>query len=537
MTRALLAAGGIVLAFAAPCPAQDSHASHQAPPLPRGLVERPLALRTGIGAAHDAVTTTSPQAQALYDQGLAYLHSYVWLEAARSFHQALKLDPGLSMAEVGLSYAYVELNAPAAARAAFERARASARAVSEHDRRHIDVRAAQMAAEDAPHDAVRLASYRKALDEALAGQPSDEELWLQRGVAESADPADRGQGGTAGSERFYERALALAPTHFAAQHFLAHAFENTGRVDQALAHAAVYAGMAPAIPHAHHMHGHALRRAGRIDQAVAEFEAADRLAVEYFTTEDIPVGFDWHYHHNLDLLATSYQYLGQMGKAERLLKAAFAIPSALAGQEFNKREWPMFLLALGRTADALAAADVLVAHASPLIRATGHVEAGHAMLAAGRFEAAASESNAALRELESAADGGALVAPSLKALQGEFLLRTGQREKGRAMLDEVVRTVRAAPGPDAWVQALFTLDAIARAAREVGDWEFAGRVARHMFEHDPGYAGTHYALALVAEHAGDGRSARAEFALAEQYWSKADPGLRELADLRARKRE
>src|SRR5262249_52432308 len=332
--------------------------------------------------------------------------SYVWLEAARSFHQALRFDPRLSMAEVGLSYAYVELDAPAAARAAFERARASAGAVSEHERRHIDVRAAQMAAEDAPHDAARLAAYRNALDEALAALPSDEELWLQRGVAESADPADRGQGGTPGSERFYERALALAPTHFAAQHFLAHAFENPGRVDQALAHAAMYARMAPAIPHAHHMHGHALRRAGRIDEAVAEFETADRLAVEYFRTENIPVELDWHYRHNLDLLATSYQYLGQMAKAERLLQAAFAIPSALAVQEFNKREWPMFLLAVGRTADALAAARVLAAHTSPLIRATGHVAAGHAMLAAGRFEAAASESNAALRELESAPDGG-----------------------------------------------------------------------------------------------------------------------------------
>jgi len=77
VTRALLAAGGIVLAVTAPCPAQYSHAAHQAPSLPRELVERPLVLRTGVGAAHDAVTTTSPQAQAFYDQGFAYLHSFL----------------------------------------------------------------------------------------------------------------------------------------------------------------------------------------------------------------------------------------------------------------------------------------------------------------------------------------------------------------------------------------------------------------------------------------------------------------------------
>src|SRR5438128_12679238 len=98
--------------------AQESHQSHQIPSVPADLLQRPLPLRTGIGAAHDAVSTTVPQALAYYDQGLAYLHSYVWVEAARSFHHALKLDPTLAMADVGLSVAYTELNAPALARAA-----------------------------------------------------------------------------------------------------------------------------------------------------------------------------------------------------------------------------------------------------------------------------------------------------------------------------------------------------------------------------------------------------------------------------------
>ena len=65
------------------------------------------------------------------------------------------------------------------------------------------------------------------------------------------------------------------------------------------------------------------------------------------------------------------------------------------------------------------------------------------------------------------------------------------------MLEDVARKVRAAPGPDAWTQALFTLESIARAAREVGDWDLAGWAARQMVEHDPNYGGAHYALALV----------------------------------------
>ena len=484
----------------------------------------------GIGSAHDAVPSSSRQAQAVYDRGLAYLHSYSWNEAERSFNQALRLDPKLALAYVGLSYAYKELNDSAAARAALHRAAA----IDEHDRQHIEIRKVQMEAEDAPHDAAKLAAYRRALDDAIAKFPSDEELWLQRGVAESSDPADRGQGGAGTAVRFYEQALKLAPDHFAAHHFLIHAFENTGRMDEALKHASMYAKMAPASPHARHMHGHALRRVGRIDEAVAEFETADRLETEFLKATNIAPEHEWHYHHNLDLLAISYQYLGQMTKAERLLKESFAIPSNLAVQEFNKREWPVFLLGRSRPQEAVAAANVMIAHSSPLIRATGHIEAGHVMLAVGRFQQAADEANAALRELKSAPDGAALVAASLERLQGEFFLRTGQREKGRATLDQVIQKVRAAPGPDEWTQALFTLEAIARAAREAGDWDYASRVAKQMLEHDRSYAGTHYALALAAEHAGDSNTGRAEFALAEKFWDKADTNLAELRAIRDR---
>ena len=109
------------------------------------------------------------------------------------------------------------------------------------------------------------------------------------------------------------------------------------------------------------MDGHNLRRAGRIDEAIAEFAAADALETAYFAAERIPVEYDWHYQHNLDLLATSYQYIGRMVEAEALMKRSFAIPSSLVVQEFNKREWPVFLLARGRGKEALAAATTMAA--------------------------------------------------------------------------------------------------------------------------------------------------------------------------------
>jgi len=487
------------------------------------LAQKPVPIRTGIGRAHDPVADVSSQAQAFHDQGLAYLHSYVWLEAARSFNQALRLDQTLALPHLGLTIAYVELNAADAARQELARARALAR--TEHDLRHVALRTLQMAAEATPGIVTNLAAYRSALDQALTAFPSDEELWLARGQAESPDPAERGQGSVAGSIRFYEKALALAPSHFAGHHYLTHAYENGGRVAEALTQGATYAKMAPAVPHARHMDGHNLRRAGRIDEAIAEFSAADALETAYFTAEKIPVEYDWHYQHNLDLLATSYQYVGQMRKAEELFRRSFAIPSSLAVQEFNKREWPVFLLARGRPQEALLAAGTMAAHPSPIVSAAGHVEAGYARLALGQFKEAADEGNQALR-LMRGTEGAGIVADALQAFQGEFLLRTRKPSQGRPMLEAVVRKLRARPGPDAWAQALFTIEAIAGAAREVGEWDLAAWTARQLLEHDPNYAGSHLALALVAEHAGDTATARAERTLVATYWKNADPDVK-----------
>ena len=541
--------------------ASAQHAAHVVPQIPQELLERPVTIRAGIGSVHEDAGAKSAEAQRFYDQGLAYLHNYVWIEAARSFNQALRLDANLALAQAGLSYAYVELNKPAQARDAIAKAQALAAKSTDHVKRHVNARALQMGAEDAPGDTSKLAAYRKELDAAIAAFPNDAEFLLRRGIAESPDPADRGQGSVTGSIPYYERVLKLsvpsaalgssapsaalgssAPSAalassapFAAHHFLAHAYENSGRAKEAATEAAAYAAAAASVPHAVHMHGHELRRLGRITEAIARFEAADKLQRDYLAREKIAPEFDWHLAHNLDLLAASYQYTGQMKKAEALLKQSFAIPTNLLVQGVNKREWPAFLLARNRPAEALAAAQALLTHPNQVMQATGHIEAGFAQLAMNRPADGAQSSNAALRALRAAPAGQGLAAIELEALQGEFLLRTAQRDKGRAAMERAAQKWRGLPGPDAWTQALFRLEALARTARSVGDWSFAARMAQVMLEHDPNYAGTHFALALVAQHDGNAQTARREAELAAKAWASADQDLAELkiiSDLR-----
>ena len=117
-------------------------------------------------------------------------------------------------------------------------------------------------------------------------------------------------------------------------------------------------------------------------------------------------------------------------------------------------------------------------------------------------------------------------------VRGELLLRSGRADEGRPLLQGVQKALRAIPGPDAWIQALFRLETIARMARDAGDWELAEFTARQMMEHDAAYGGSRYATGLVARHRCDAAAAALELHAAEGYWRDADPDLPELRELR-----
>ena len=506
--------------------------------VPREVLERPVPVRSGIGVAHDPVTTSVPEAQAFYDQGVAYLHSYVWIEAARSFHEALRRDPKVALAWIGLSRVFTGLEDAPAARDALEKARSLAEGVSPREKRRIELRAVHLDALDALGDPAKHLAYKKALDAALAADMGDVELWMLRGNAEEASAAGRGQRGGAASVAFYERALAVSPGHFGAHHYLIHSNETIGSVQEALRHGEVYVKAAPAIPHAHHMWAHDLRRVGRTQDAIAQFRKADELEQAYYAAERIAPDLDWHHKHNLDLLSTSYQHQGQMKEAERLMRVAYALTAPLEYMDYQKKEWPGFLLARGRVEEAEAAGREFIRSKWGATRVAGHVVLGQAQLARGRVEEAREQLALADKEAESIPSGPRAlspdVAPYVDRLRGEVYLRSGRAEDRRALLKEVQARIRAVPGPDAWMQALFILESIANSARQAGDWDLVDYTARQMQDHDPSYAGAHFLLALVADHRGDAAAARASFAEAEKLWQHADPDLPELGRVRSR---
>ena len=515
----------------------DPHAACAAAPsyVPAELLTRVVPLRTGIGNSHEAVTTKSLEAQAFYDQGLNYLESYVWIEAARSFRQALRLDSKLALAQLGLSYVYSGLDNREAAREFFDKAKALAPAVGERERRRIDIREKQLAAIDDIKDASRFLAYKKAIDDALAANLEDPLFWLLRGNAEESNASGRGQRGGAGSIAFYDAVLRIVPDHASAHHYLVHSYETVGRIDKALAHGEVYARLSPAIPHAAHMWAHDLRRVGRVDDAIAQFKKSDELERAYYAAEKIDPAFDWHHGHNLDLLASCYEHKGQMKLAEATLRESAALDPVSAYRAFNMRELPNFLIHRARYEEALQAGRALIATKYPQSRCVGHALAGQALLGLGRKADAKVELGSAQRELAAVPlttlgidPSHSSVEPWVEALRGEILLRGGRTEEGRAVLKEVVKALRAATGPDAWSQGLFRLETLARTAMDVGDWELAEFVAAQMLDHDAAYGGSHFTLALVLRHKGDAAGVAREIEAARGYWRDADPDLPEL---------
>src|SRR5438045_1178564 len=98
-----------VVAAAIPLCCTPSLAAEREPDLcvapPGAPPTLPAKLLSGQGVTNMPVTTTSIEARAFFNQGVAQLHSFWATEAERSFLQAATLDPHMAMAYWGMAMA------------------------------------------------------------------------------------------------------------------------------------------------------------------------------------------------------------------------------------------------------------------------------------------------------------------------------------------------------------------------------------------------------------------------------------------------
>lgn len=488
----------LVTAAAAAQPLSHAGCAGPGDPVEPGLLERPIPIRQGVGRVHQEINSSSAEARAYYDQGLTYLHHYFFIDAARSFHEAIRRDAECAMCWMGLARAEQGLERSDATAKAIGRAKELAARATPKERTFVALRAQQIEAQDAPasEEKERHAAYKAALDKALASYPEDAELWILRGNAEEAGPWGRGQYGGAASIAFYETALVRSPGHLGAHHYLVHSFENIGHHAEAAEHGKVYAESSPSVAHAQHMYGHVLPRLGRWEEALAQFEKADAIEEAYARAERLRAGDDWHHLHNLQLLGYTYLRLGRLDDAERTFRRAFDTPVRLGYRGAPQASLAEYYLLRGRPAEAAEVARALQAPTrSPAARVMAVVVEGEARLAMGRLDearAASARSKEALDAARVEVGSGSrymemFVRPYMDQLSTEIALRGEDPSEAEAAIRKEAEELSANPRFDAWGEGLFRLDRIAADARRAGRTKLADDIVARMRLIDPAY--------------------------------------------------
>ncbi|GIW40986.1 MAG: hypothetical protein KatS3mg076_1563 [Candidatus Binatia bacterium] len=483
----LVCLAGRVAFLSPPVRAQEHAFCTFVSPASLELARKPVPLLSGIGTWREEVPSSSGAARAYFLQGQALLASYAWIDAARSFHEALRHDPELGLAHLGLFRAYAALDAPEEAAEHLDRAKRLAR----DERSRLWVRALEAAWEAqraAPEERAELhLAYKREVEALVAFDPEDPHAWVLRGNAEEPSPWGRGQFGGVAAIAFYETALRRDPAHLGALHYLTHSYENIGRPELAAEYGRRYARAAPEVPHAQHMYGHVLPGLGRWEEALLQFEKADRLHRAWAAREGVPPSEDWHFGHNLHLLGALRFRLGREKEAEAALREAFELRMQGRFAGVYAANWPEYLLSRGRAAEALEAAKNLSGRDSPAARMLGAALEGEALLALGRTEEARKardRSRGAREEFLASMRGSSLEygAPAFAdhyvgTLEALIDLAAGRKEQGRERVLALARNVLGSPRFDSWAFGVFWKARVLEHARRLGEEALAQEIA------------------------------------------------------------
>lgn len=249
-----------------------------------------LALVAVLGsspAVHHAVSTTSPQAQADFDRGLALLYAYDGDAAYAAFDAALRDDPHLAMAAWGEALASgTDLNTPLTPEH-FERAQQSAQQAktlelyaNAHDRAYIDAVVQRYSGAYEQYDADET-QYLRAMASLVRAYPLDDdaatldaEALLEHSGVEHPD---------AQAVTLIQQVLARDPNHLFANHLCMHAADYAADRSAAVVCADRMSRWTfePAQEHLAHMPAHTYMEVGDYAKALAASEVAWRLREQW----------------------------------------------------------------------------------------------------------------------------------------------------------------------------------------------------------------------------------------------------------------
>jgi tetratricopeptide (TPR) repeat protein len=468
-------------------PAEDEAGpAHGAPGSPITLesLARSAVLFDNLGAHHRRVTTTSPEAQAYFDQGLRLLYGFNHDEATRSFARAAELDPACAMCFWGASLTLgPNYNVPmlpersVMAWEALEKARAGAARGAAVEQALIGALTARYKGPE-PLSPEAMQPYNIAfanqMRQVAARYPGDMDVQVL--FAESLMDVNpwklwsldgKPAPGTEEIVTTLERVLAAAPDHPGANHYYIHAVEASWYPWKALPSAERLASLMPGAGHMVHMPAHIFQRVGRYADASRHNRMAIEADLAYMSAVE-PWGYYAMYlGHNYGFLSFS---ASMEGRSQESLKAALDSakalpPSMLAmmpGMDFFAAEPLLAMVRFGQF-------DALLAEPRPDPRYQvltafwlhGH---GMALAAKGRLE----EATADLAELVKLAEA---VRPEVRAGNNEAkdVMDVAARVLGARIAEKKGDAAALAM----WAEAVAKADTLAYS--EPADWFYPVR--------------------------------------------------------------
>ena len=301
----------------------------------------PAGLYPGFTGYSRRVTTSSPQAQQWFNQGIQLLYGFNHDEAIRSFQRAAQIDPSCAMALWGEAYARgLHINNPEMGEEQSRLAhQAAQKALSAIDAETAVERAlvqalAQRYAWPAPEDRHPLdQQYADAMEQVWHRFPDDPDVGaLLAEALMNLQPWDLWTGDGAPKGRVLEilgvleRTLAKAPQHPGANHFYIHAIEASPWPERGSGAAERLVDLVPGSGHLVHMPSHIFVRTGRYAEAAEANERAIRADEAYFAAAPKPDFYSLYFIHNVHFLA----YAAMMqGRYETALQAARKIEQTI----------------------------------------------------------------------------------------------------------------------------------------------------------------------------------------------------------------
>ena len=531
----------------APPPAVIGHSAHGSA-YDQGPRQKPWKM-DGIGSVHFEVTTSVPEAQVWYDQGLTLLHNFWYYEAERSFRWCLKLDPECAMAYVGLARCE-EIWKPSERRESFLReAVARKDTVSEHERMYIETFSNAFLPEFAP--SLREAAYNpmrsfktlaKEIELIILAYPDDIEAKSLFALASLFN--DTRYGG----EAVIREILAVEPEHPGAHHYRIHTWDGKEGAE-ALDSCEVFGKIARDSGHANHMPGHIYSGIGLWHEGAIWMDSATRVEKKYMERRMTLPFHNWNYSHNRNYLSFLQEQLGMpslaLDGAMQLLRAPHDPLYNKSGEEETvhdegQQALVRALIKFERWDDILrddmkwgsGPKDVV---ARALATSLAHLAAGdlpQAIAARDQLVAAKREFGAVQ---SSPFGGGDLIQRALDELAGRIELERGNVLEGMLLLsraaEEQAFHYRDENDPPVYPHLIFTV---------LGE--------KHLERKSPGLAAECFQASLdICPNDGFALSglARAQFALGDTaaaanaygrllfVWSDCEPGLRWMEDAKA----